>query len=51
MKPNQIARQIWRYWEALAHATDYDALSEITARVERLERIVADLGRTQENFS
>jgi hypothetical protein len=36
MKLKQIARQIWCYWEVLACVMDHDALSEITARVERL---------------
>jgi hypothetical protein len=45
MKLKQTGRQIWRYWEALAYAVDCDPLSEITTRVERLERIVADLNK------
>lgn len=48
MKLKQAVRQIWCRWEALAYAVDYDALSEITARVEQLERMIAGLGKTSE---
>ncbi|MBO9670740.1 MAG: hypothetical protein J7485_09505 [Sphingobium sp.] len=50
-KLKQIARHIRRYLEALAYAVDYDPLSQITERVERLERIVADLGKAPERSS
>jgi hypothetical protein len=44
MKLKETARRIWRYFEAIADVAEYDPLTEITARVERLERAVADLG-------
>ena len=49
MKLKETARRIWRYVEAIANATDYDPLSEIRARVERLEILVADLGKRPGN--
>lgn len=45
MKLMETARRIWRSFEAIADAADYDPLTEITARVERLERTVADLDK------
>lgn len=48
MKLKETARRIWRSFEAIADAADYDPLAEITARVERLERAVADLGERPE---
>ena len=43
MKLNQTARRIWRSFEAIAEAADYDPLAEIALRVERLECAVAEL--------
>lgn len=48
MKPKETARRIWRYFEKIAYAADYDPMTEIAARVERLERVVADLGKRSE---
>ena len=39
------ARRIWRYVEAIDQAAEYDPLTPLTARVEQLERTVADLGK------
>ncbi|WP_423605477.1 hypothetical protein [Sphingomonas sp. MS122] len=43
MKLKEIARRLWRSFEALAEAADYDPLTDIASRVERLERTVAEL--------
>ncbi|WP_342251440.1 hypothetical protein [Sphingomonas sp. OTU376] len=48
MKLKETLRQIWRTFEAVADAAEYDPLVDVTARVERLERIVADLGKKSE---
>jgi len=48
MKLMESVRRIWCYFEMVAEAADYDPLTEITARVERLERAVADLGKRAE---
>jgi hypothetical protein len=47
MKLKETACRIWRNFEALANAMDYDPLAELAARVERLERTVTDPGRTR----
>lgn len=49
MKLTETARRIWRYFETIAEAADYDPLAEIALRVERLERTVADIGKAPEN--
>jgi hypothetical protein len=49
MKLMETARRVWRSFEAFAEATDYDPLTEIASRLERLERVVAELGKTSEN--
>ncbi|WP_156022282.1 hypothetical protein [Sphingomonas sp. UNC305MFCol5.2] len=49
MKLKEIARRIWRNFEAIAEAADYDPLAEIAQRVERLERAVANIGTAPEN--
>lgn len=49
MKLTETARRIWRYFEAIAEAAEYDPLAEIALRVERLERAVADLGKAPKN--
>jgi hypothetical protein len=38
MKLKETARKIWRRFEALAYALDYDPYADIALRVERLER-------------
>jgi hypothetical protein len=38
MKLHETAREIWRQFEALAHALDYDPYADIASRFERLER-------------
>lgn len=43
MKLKEVARRIWRSFEALAQADDYDPLTDVLLRVERLERAVAEL--------
>jgi len=43
MRMREIRRRIRRNVEAFVGAPDYDPLSEIASRVERLERMVADL--------
>jgi hypothetical protein len=43
MKLKGSARRIWRSVEALAYAVEYDPQMELHLRVERLERLVADL--------
>ena len=43
MRMREIRRRITRSVEAFVDAADYDPLSDIAARVERLERMVADL--------
>jgi hypothetical protein len=48
MNLRELASRVWRYFEAVAEAADYDPLIEITGRVERLERTVADLGKRPE---
>jgi hypothetical protein len=45
MKLKEILRRIGRTWEALDRAVDYDPLAELTSRVDRLERTVAELRR------
>lgn len=49
MKLKETTHRIWRYFEAIADAADYDPLTEIALRVERLERAVADLDKAPEN--
>lgn len=48
MKLKETARRMWRHFEAIAHAADYDPFTEIVSRVERLERAVAELGKASE---
>jgi hypothetical protein len=48
MKLKETLRRIWRTFEALADAADYDPLANLTARVERLERTVTDVGKRSE---
>jgi len=43
MKLKEVARRVWRSFEALAQADDYDPLTDVVLRVERLERAVAEL--------
>lgn len=43
MKLKETARRIRRSFEALAEAADYDPLTDIASRVERLERAAAEL--------
>ncbi|HEX7851349.1 MAG TPA: hypothetical protein VF485_16590 [Sphingomonas sp.] len=45
MKLKETARRIWRHIESIAYAADYDPREELAARVEQLERAVADLGK------
>ncbi len=45
MKLKETLRRVWRTFEALADAADYDPLADITARVEQLERTVTDIGK------
>ena len=44
MKITEVGRKLWRSVEAAASALDYDPRENLTARVERLERLVAELG-------
>ena len=37
MKLKETARRVWRHIETLAYASDYDPLTDIRFRVERLE--------------
>ncbi|UIJ46023.1 hypothetical protein LZK98_03475 [Sphingomonas cannabina] len=48
MKLMGTARRIWRSFKVIAEAADYDPLAEITARFERLERAMVDLGKRPE---
>jgi hypothetical protein len=43
MKLKESARRIWRGVEALGYAVEYDPQMELHLRVERLERLVAEL--------
>lgn len=43
MRLKESARRIWRSVEALADAAEYDPQMELHSRVERLERLVANL--------
>lgn len=45
MMLKETAHRIWRHIEAIARAADYDPVAELTARVERVERAVADPGK------
>jgi hypothetical protein len=38
MKLKETAREIWRKFESLAYALDYDPYADIASRFERLER-------------
>lgn len=38
MRLKETARAIWRKFEAVADALDYDPFADIMSRVERLER-------------
>lgn len=49
MKLKETARRIWRYFEAIAEAAEYDPIAEIALRVERLEHAVAQLGKAPEH--
>jgi len=43
MKLKEVTRRIWRNIEAYAFAMDYDEKDELRSRIDRLERLVADL--------
>lgn len=43
MKLREALRRIGRYVEAFDYSLDYNPVAEIAARLERLERRVADL--------
>jgi hypothetical protein len=43
MKLKQARRRIWRNLEEFAYAVEYDEQTDIRSRVERLERLVAEL--------
>jgi hypothetical protein len=43
MKLKEAARRFWRNIEAFAYALEYDQYTDFRLRVERLERLAADL--------
>lgn len=48
MNLKEIAHKVWGNLEAIVSALDYDPCEELAARVERLERAIADLGKKSE---
>ncbi len=43
MKLKETMRRLWRDIEAYAFAMDYDEKDELWSRIDRLERVVAEI--------
>jgi len=51
MKLKETMRRIWRNIEAYAFAMDYDEKDELRSRIDRLERVVAEINERKASKS